>query len=58
MAIADKASGEIIMKSMKGAIVLATIIATVAVAACRREEYHEPLKLGASDVPVASNVAR
>lgn len=46
------------MKAMKGAIVLATIIATVAVAACRREEYHEPLKLGASDVPAATNVAR
>lgn len=45
------------MKAMKGAIVLATIIATVAVAACRREEHHSPMKLGA-DVPASTNVAR
>jgi hypothetical protein len=36
------------MKAVKGAIVIAAILATVAVAACRREEYHEPMKLGAS----------
>ncbi len=29
------------MKAVKGAIVLATILATVAVAACRREEHYE-----------------
>jgi hypothetical protein len=34
------------MKSVKGAIVLVTILATVAVAACRREEHHESMKLG------------
>ena len=45
------------MKAVKGAIVLGAILATVAVAACRREEYHEPMKLGA-DVPVAEKVAR
>lgn len=44
------------MKAVKGAIVLATIIATVAVAACRREEHHESMKLGAA-VP-AVEVAR
>ncbi len=45
------------MKSVKGVIVLATILATVAVSACRREEHHEPMKLGA-DVPVTIQVAR
>jgi hypothetical protein len=35
------------MKAVKSAIVLATILATVSVAACRREVYHEPMKLGA-----------
>ena len=34
------------MKAVKGAIVLVTILATVAVAACRREEHHESMKLG------------
>jgi len=46
------------MKTVKGAIVVAAILATVAVAACRREEYHEPMKLGASDVAVTQQVAR
>jgi hypothetical protein len=45
------------MNAVKSAIVLATILATVAVSACRREEYHEPMKLGA-DVPVTTQVAR
>ncbi|MEZ5817258.1 MAG: hypothetical protein R3D44_09265 [Hyphomicrobiaceae bacterium] len=45
------------MKAVKSAIVLGAILATVAVAACRREEYHEPMKLGA-DVPAAHQVAR
>ena len=44
------------MKAVKSAIVLATILATVAVAACRREEHHELMKLGAT-VP-AVEVAR
>lgn len=45
------------MKSIKGAIVVAAILATVAVSACRREEHHEAMKLGA-DVPVTTQVAR
>lgn len=45
------------MKAMKSAIVLATIVATVAVAACRREVHHEPMKLGGS-VPVTTEVSR
>lgn len=32
---------------MKGAIVLATVIAAVALGACRKEVHHEPMKLGA-----------
>lgn len=44
------------MKGLKSTIVLATIIAAVAVSACRREEAHKPMKLGA-DVPV-TEVAR
>jgi hypothetical protein len=40
------------MKSVKGAIVLVTILATVAVAACRREEHHAPMKLGAQTTAV------
>jgi hypothetical protein len=45
------------MKGLKSTIVLATIIAAVAVSACRREAYHEPMKLGAQ-VPAAVEVAR
>lgn len=43
------------MKAVKGAIVLVTILATVAVAACRREEHHESMKLGAT-VPAVQAV--
>lgn len=42
---------------MKGAIVLATVIAAVAMGACRKEVHHEPLKLGA-DAAVKEQVAR
>ena len=36
---------------MKGAIILATVIAAVALGACRKEVEHKPMKLGA-DVSV------
>ena len=36
---------------MKSAIVLATVIAAVAMGACRKEVEHKPMKLGA-DVSV------
>ncbi len=39
---------------MKGAIVIATVCAAVALGACRREE-HVPMKLGA-DVPAAAAI--
>jgi len=42
---------------MKGAIVLATIVAALALGACRKEVAHEPMKLGA-DVAVQEQVAR
>ncbi len=42
---------------MKGAIVIAAVIAAVALGACRREVPHTPMKLGA-DVPAATEVAR
>ena len=45
------------MKGLKSTIVLATLIAAVAVSACRREEHHESMKLGA-DVPKTVEVAR
>jgi hypothetical protein len=38
---------------MKGAIILATVVAAVALGACRKEVPHTPMKLGA-DVPAAS----
>jgi hypothetical protein len=38
---------------MKGAIVLAAVIAAVALGACRKEVRHEPMKLGASMEHVA-----
>ena len=38
-------------KTMKSAIVLATVIAAVALGACRKEVAHTPMKLGA-DVKV------
>jgi hypothetical protein len=40
---------------MKGAIVIAAVIAAVALGACRREVAHEPMKLGAP-APVAGQV--
>ncbi len=43
--------------TLKSTIVLATIIAAVAVGACRREVEHEPMKLGA-EAPVATQAAR
>lgn len=45
------------MKGLKSTIVLAAVIAAVAVSACRREEHHEPMKLGA-DVAKTVEVAR
>ncbi|MGD9786153.1 MAG: hypothetical protein AB7E80_02245 [Hyphomicrobiaceae bacterium] len=42
---------------MKGAIILATVVAAVALGACRKEVPHEPMKLGA-DLPVATQAAR
>ena len=42
------------MKTYKGLIVL-SIMAAVAVGACRKEVEHSPMKLGA---PVAEQVAR
>ena len=41
---------------MKGAIVIAAVIAAVALSACRREARHEPMKLGA-DVPADGDAA-
>lgn len=42
---------------MKGAIVLATIVAIAALGACRKEVEHESMKLGAG-VAVQQPVAR
>jgi len=42
---------------MKGAIILASVIAAVALGACRKEVPHTPMKLGA-EVPAATEVAR
>lgn len=41
------------MKGIKGLIIAATIIGTVAtIGACRRELRHEPMKLGGDVAPV------
>jgi hypothetical protein len=40
-------------KTMKGAIVLAAVIAAVALGACRKDVAHPPMKLGASVNQVA-----
>lgn len=40
---------------MKGAIVIATLVAAVALGACRKEVPHTPMKLGA-DVPASTSV--
>lgn len=42
---------------MKGAIVLAALIAAVALGACRKEVEHTPMKLGA-EAPAAAQAAR
>ena len=41
---------------MKNAILLVAIVAAVALGACRREEEHTPMKLGADVAPVAKTV--
>ena len=40
---------------MKSAVILATVVAAVALGACRKEVQHTPMKVGA---PVAGQVAR
>ena len=40
---------------MKKAILLVAVLSAVALGACRREEEHEPMKLGA-DAPAAAQV--
>jgi hypothetical protein len=40
---------------MKSAIILATVIAAVALGACRKEVAHTPMKLGA---PAVADVAK
>lgn len=45
------------MKTVKTTLVLATLVAAVALSACRREEYHKPMKLGA-EVPATTQVSR
>jgi hypothetical protein len=42
---------------MKGAIVIAVVIAAVALGACRREVAATPLKLG-MEVPAAEQIAQ
>jgi hypothetical protein len=42
---------------MKGALIVATIVAAVALGACRKEVPHTPMKLGA-EVPAAAQAAR
>jgi hypothetical protein len=42
---------------MKGAIVIAAVIAAVALGACRREVAATPMKLGA-EVPAAEQIVR
>ena len=42
---------------MKGAIVLATVVAAIALGACSKEVPHELMKLGA-DVPAATQSVR
>ena len=45
------------MQGVKGLIVLSAVCVTLVLGACRREEVHTPMKLGA-DVPAAEHVAR
>ena len=41
----------------KGALVVAAVVATAALGACRKEVPHEPMKLGAADIPAVQQVA-
>jgi hypothetical protein len=43
------------MEGYKGLIVVSTLIAAIALGACRKEVEHKPMKLGA---PAAEQVAR
>lgn len=40
------------MQGLKGALVVAAVLATAALGACRKEVPHTPMKLGAADVAV------
>lgn len=42
---------------MKSALIIASVVAAVALGACRKEVPHSPMKLGA-EVPAATEVAR
>jgi hypothetical protein len=55
-AIAEVTRQETLM-SVRTALVLVTIAATTALAACRKEVPHKPMKLG-GDVPAAEQVKR
>jgi hypothetical protein len=55
-AIAIESRREINM-SLRHAVVLATIVATAALGACRKEVPHKPMKLG-GDVPAHEQVKR
>jgi hypothetical protein len=42
------------MQGLKGVIVVATIVASVlALGACRKDVYEQPMKLGAADIVIA-----
>ncbi len=47
------------MQGMKGALIAAALVATAAaLGACGKNVPAEPMKLGATDVPVAEQVAK
>ena len=50
-------SQEHAMTTIKGVIVVTTVIAAAALSACRQEIPHKPMKLG-GDVPAAEQVKR
>jgi hypothetical protein len=52
---ADEAAGDVTMNGYTGLIVISVLATAVALGACRREEAHVPMKLGA---PAAEQVAR
>ena len=42
------------MQGLKGVVVIAIVASVLALGACRKDVYEQPMKLGAADIVVAN----